>query len=200
VIHPGQTLITYVARTLEPYRGFHTFMRALPDLLRQMPHAQVAIVGKEQGGYGRAPGQGGTWKQVMLDEVGSKIDQERIHFLGTLPYSELLNLFRLSTVHVYLTYPFVLSWSLLDAMACGCALVGSATGPVMEVIQDGENGVLTEFFDPPALAESIVTLAESPERRARLSANARATVLNRYDFRTVCLPAYERLMQEALAA
>jgi glycosyltransferase involved in cell wall biosynthesis len=198
VVRPGQVLITYVARSLEPYRGFHTFMRALPHLLALMPHAQVAIVGKEPTSYGRRPSQGGSWKQVMLDEVGSKIDPDRVHFLGTLPYPDLINLFRLSTVHVYLTYPFVLSWSLLEAMACGCAVVGSATGPVLEVIRDGENGLLADFFDAPELAHTITALVESPDLRARLSAKARETVLQQYDFRTASLPAYERLMQDAL--
>lgn len=198
VIKPGQVLITYVARSLEPYRGFHIFMRSLPHILRLLPHAQVAIVGKEKASYGRPPRQGGTWKQAMLDEVGSRLDGERVHFLGTLSYSELVNLFRLSTVHTYLTYPFVLSWSLLDAMACGCSIVGSRTGPVAEVIQDGANGILTDFFDERELAQKIALVAEDPDLRARLSANARKTVLENYDFRTVCLPAYERLMDEAL--
>jgi glycosyltransferase involved in cell wall biosynthesis len=200
VIHPGQTLITYVARSMEPYRGFHTFMRALPHLQKHLPHAHVAIVGKEKTSYGRSPSHGQTWKQVMLDEVGASVDWERVHFLGTLPYASLINLFRLSTVHVYLTYPFVLSWSLLEAMAAGCAVVGSATEPVMEVIQDRENGLLTNFFDSRALAEKIAGLAEDSDLRQRLSLNARNTVVERYDFRTVSWPAYDRLIADVLAA
>jgi glycosyltransferase involved in cell wall biosynthesis len=198
MIHPGQTLITYVSRSLEPYRGFHTFMRSLPHLLKMMPHAHVALVGKEKATYGRNPQQGGTWKQALLDELAGQIDLERVHFLGTLPYSDLLNLFRLSTVHVYLTYPFVLSWSLLDAMACGCAIVGSATGPVAEVIRDGENGVLVDFFDAPELAYQVAMLAEDADVRSRLSTSARSLAVSRYDYRTVCLPAYERLIQATL--
>jgi glycosyltransferase involved in cell wall biosynthesis len=116
-----------------------------------------------------------------------------------LPYEELINLFRLSTVHIYLTYPFILSWSLLDAMASGCAVVGSATGPVVEVIQDGHNGVLADFFDVQALAERIASVASDRDLRRQLSENARQTVLDRYDFKTVCWPAYERLINEALA-
>jgi glycosyltransferase involved in cell wall biosynthesis len=198
VIEPGQTLITYVSRSLEPYRGFHTFMRALPHLQKLLPHAHVAIVGKEKASYGRNPVRGRTWKQVMLDEVGSQLDWDRVHFLGTLPYSALINLFRLSTVHVYLTYPFVLSWSLLEAMATGCAVVGSATEPVMEVIQDGENGLLTDFFDHRELADKITGLAEDSDLRTRLSANARSTVVGRYDYRSVSWPAYEGLMSAVL--
>jgi glycosyltransferase involved in cell wall biosynthesis len=199
-IEPGQTLITYVSRSMEPYRGFHTFLRALPHLQQLLPHAQVAIVGKEMTSYGRNPGHGRTWKQVMIEEVGSEVDWTRVHFLGTLPYAALINLFRLSTVHVYLTYPFILSWSLLDAMATGCTVVGSATAPVMEVIQDGENGVLADFFDGRELAEKIASLADDEDWRAQLSARARQTVIDRFDFQTVCWPAYERLIQEALAS
>ncbi|MET0743359.1 MAG: glycosyltransferase, partial [Microvirga sp.] len=139
-IEPGGTLITYVSRSLEPYRGFHTFMRALPSLLERLPDAQIALVGGLQPSSGRSPTGGGTWKEKLLAEVGPRIDHERVHFLGRLPYKDLLNLFRLSTVHVYLTSPFVLSWSLIDAMACGCAIVASDTTPVREVIEDGRNG------------------------------------------------------------
>ncbi|QRM35587.1 glycosyltransferase [Microvirga sp. VF16] len=198
-IQPGQTLITYSVRSLEPYRGFHSFMRALPHLQALLPEAHVAIVGKEPTSYGRNPSQGRTWKQVMVEEIESQVDWERVHFLGTLPYDGLINLFRLSTVHVYLTYPFILSWSLLDAMASGCAIVGSSTGPVVEVIQDGYNGVLADFFDAQALAERIASVASDRDLRQQLSENARQTVLERYDFKTVCWPAYERLMNEALA-
>jgi glycosyltransferase involved in cell wall biosynthesis len=199
VIEPGQTLITYASRSLEPYRGFHSFMRALPHLQALLPEAHVAIVGKEPTSYGRNPGQGRTWKQVMVEEVGSQVNWERVHFLGTMPYNGLINLFRLSTVHVYLTYPFILSWSLLDAMASGCAMVASATAPVMEVIQDGYDGALVDFFDTQALAERIASVAIDRDLRQRLSENARQTVLGRYDFQTVCWPAYERLMNEVLA-
>ncbi|WP_210489550.1 glycosyltransferase [Microvirga antarctica] len=197
---PGGTLITYVARSMEPYRGFHTFMRALPHLLRLLPHAQVAIVGKDEPSYGRRPAQGGSWKQAMLAEVGAQIDRDRVHFLGTLTYSDLIALFRLSTVHAYLTYPFVLSWSLLDGMACGCAVVGSATAPVMEVIRDGQNGVLADFFDARALAETIAATAENARLRAHITINARQTIMDSYDFRGVSLPAYESLIRTALDA
>jgi glycosyltransferase involved in cell wall biosynthesis len=199
VIAPGTTLITYVVRSLEPYRGFHTFMRALPALQRLLPDAHIAIVGKDDPSYGRKPSSGQTWRQVLLDEVGSDLDRRRVHFLGTLPYDELINLFCLSTVHVYLTYPFVLSWSLLEAMATGCAVVGSATAPVQEVIADGHNGLLTDFFDHAALAETVAALADDLSLRQRLSGNARQTVVERYDFETVAWPAYERLLQEVLA-
>lgn len=197
---PGQTLITFVARSMEPYRGFHSFMRALPALQALLPDAHFAIVGKEKPSYGRKPMGGGTWQQVLLDEVGPSLDHSRVHFLGTLPYGKLINLFRLSTVHVYLTYPFVLSWSLLEAMATGCAIVGSATDPVREVIQDGENGVLVDFFEAGALANEVAALAQDLDRRRKLARAARQTVIEHYDFKSVTWPAHERLMQETLAS
>jgi glycosyltransferase involved in cell wall biosynthesis len=197
---PGQILITFVARSMEPYRGFHSFMRALPTLQALLPDAHFAIVGKEQPSYGRKPKGGGTWQQLLLKEVGPSLDHSRIHFLGTLPYGRLINLFRLSTVHVYLTYPFVLSWSLLDAMATGCTIVGSATDPVREVIRDGENGVLVDFFDVQALAHAVAALAQDPARRQTLALAARQTVVEHYDFKTVTWPAFERLIQETLTS
>ncbi|WP_112661578.1 glycosyltransferase [Microvirga flavescens] len=198
-LREGQPLITYVARSLEPYRGFHTFMRALPRLLEILPDAHVAIVGKEPPSYGRNPPEGGTWKQRMLKEVGDDIDTERVHFFGTLPYPELINLFRRSSAHVYLTYPFVLSWSLIDAMACGCAIVASATEPVEEVIRDGENGLLADFFDHQALAEKLALVVDDQNLRQRLSKNARQTAVSQFDFKTVALPAYEKLIADLLA-
>ncbi|MGO4706847.1 glycosyltransferase [Microvirga sp. 2MCAF38] len=198
VLSSERPLVTYVARSLEPYRGFHTFMRSVPRILEMLPDAHIAIVGQEPPSYGRSPQQGGTWKQVMLEEVGSKIDFDRVHFLGTLTYPDLLNLFRLSTVHVYLTYPFVLSWSLIDAMACGCAIVASATEPVEEVISDGKNGLLTDFFDHRMLAEKITSIVEDEELRRALSSSARKTAVKRFDFKTVALPAYEKLISELI--
>ncbi len=197
-LHTGQPVVTYVARSLEPYRGFHTFMRAVPHLQKMHPEVQVVVVGKEPASYGRNPPKGGTWKEALLAEVGNAVDPERLHFLGTLPYGDLLNLFRLSTVHVYLTYPFVLSWSLLDAMACGCAIVGSATPPVEEIIRDGQNGLLTDFFGARELADRIVELIDDRGLRERISAGARTTATEQFDFKTVSLPAYEDLLRELL--
>jgi glycosyltransferase involved in cell wall biosynthesis len=171
-------------------------MRALPRLLKKNPSTQVVIVGKEEVSYGRPPREGGTWKQKLLAEVGPELDPARVHFAGTLAYGDLINLFRLSTVHVYLTYPFVLSWSLLEAMATGCAIVGSQTGPVTEVIRDGENGLLTDFFDEYELLEKVSSLLEDRFRRESLSIAARETVVENYDFRRVTLPQYEALIAD----
>jgi glycosyltransferase involved in cell wall biosynthesis len=147
-------LVTFINRNLEPYRGYHSFMRALPQMLAGDPQLHVAMVGGEDKGYGAAAPQGKTWRQVYEAEVFGKLTSQqeaRVHYLGKLPHDQLVRLYQTSTVHVYLTYPFVLSWSVLEAMSAGCAVVASRTGPVEEVIQDGDNGVLVDFFNPSAL-------------------------------------------------
>ncbi|MBC5764738.1 glycosyltransferase family 4 protein [Ramlibacter albus] len=185
-------VVTFVNRNLEPYRGYHVFMRSLPTLLRERPNARVLIVGGTATGYGRAPPQGTTWRDVFLAEVRPRLREEdlkRIHFLGSLPYDKFVALLQLSTVHVYLTYPFVLSWSLLEAMSIGCAVVASDTAPVREAIRDGDNGVLVPFFEPERLAGEIARLLADPAARGRLGAKARSDVIERYDLLTRCLPA-----------
>ncbi len=187
----GDEVITFVNRNLEPYRGFHIFMRALPELLRQRPSARVLIVGGEDVSYGARPADGVSWKQRFSDEVRPQMNGEawsRIHFLGRIPYSRFIELLQLSTVHVYLTYPFVLSWSLLEAMSAGCAIVASDTAPVREAIRHDETGRLVDFFDARALAGEIAALLDDPERRRALGERARQFVQRHYDLRRVCLP------------
>jgi len=184
-------VITFVNRNLEPYRGFHIFMRALPEILRRRPNARVLLVGDEGVSYGAAPKSGGSWKEVMTAEVRpgiSDADWQRVHFLGRIPYPDYIRLLQVSTVHVYLTYPFVLSWSLVEAMSTGCAIVASNTGPVREVMTDGVTGDMVDFFAPDALAAAVDRLAASPERRAALGAAARDRVVRDYDLQAVCLP------------
>ncbi|WP_226779817.1 glycosyltransferase [Oceaniglobus trochenteri] len=184
-------VITFVNRNLEPYRGFHVFMRGLGDLLRRRPQARVIVVGGDSVSYGTAPKEGGTWKEKMTAEVRGAIpdaDWARVHFVGKLPYGDFLSLLQVSTVHLYLTYPFVLSWSLMEAMSCEAAIVASATQPVEEVITDGETGVLFDFFDSRAMVDQIDRLCGDPDLRARLGRAARARVLERYDLKSVCLP------------
>jgi glycosyltransferase involved in cell wall biosynthesis len=185
-------VVTFVNRQLEPYRGYHVFMRALPALLRARPRAQVLIVGGEGTAYGPPAPPGTSWKQRFADEVRPRLTAQewaRVHFLGQLPYAQFVALLQLSTVHVYLTYPFVLSWSLLEAMSVGGAIVASDTAPVREVVTHGDTGVLVDFFDSAALAAQVVRLLDDAAERARLGANARARVRQRYDLRRVCLPA-----------
>lgn len=176
-------VITYFARGLEPMRGFHIFMRAIPEIQRARPNAEIVVVGAEETSYGNPPPDGGTWKQYCLREVLSEIDLSRVHFLDRLPHASLRALMQVSTAHVYLTYPFVLSWSCIEAMSVGCAIVASDTAPVRDVIEDDENGVLTPFHDHRALAAAICDLVADAPRRARLSKAARETALFGFDIR-----------------
>ncbi|HEX2546736.1 MAG TPA: glycosyltransferase, partial [Ramlibacter sp.] len=150
----GDEVITFVNRNLEPYRGFHVFMRALPEILERRPNAHCVIVGRDAVSYGAPPAGGGSWREVMLREVGARLPRGRVHFLGGLPYADYLRVLQVSACHVYLTYPFVLSWSLMEALSTGCTVVASRTGPVEEVITDGKTGRFFDFFDPQGLSRS----------------------------------------------
>ena len=192
----GDEVITYVARNLEPYRGFHVFMRALPELLKRRPDARVIVVGGDEVSYGSKPKGGGTWRETMLEETG--IDTARVHFLGRVPYAEYLKILQISSVHVYLSYPFVLSWSMLEAMAAGCMVVASRTAPVEEVIEDGVNGVLVDFHDPGALARRVDEVLDDARGQKRMRRRARETVLARFDLKD-CLERQEALIRRAVA-
>ncbi|HKK97837.1 MAG TPA: glycosyltransferase [Marivita sp.] len=184
-------VVTFINRNLEPYRGYHVFMRALPELLRRRPNAQITILGGDETSYGAKPPAGKTWKQIFIDEVRGVISDEdwaRVHFLGRVPYDQFLSLIQVGTVHVYLTYPFVLSWSLVESMSAECAIVASNTAPVKEVMTDGETGVLIDFFDTSALVDETCALLDDPERRAMLGRNARHFVQANYDLTDICLP------------
>lgn len=184
-------VITFVNRNLEPYRGYHTFMRSLPRILSERPFARVLIVGGEGVSYGSKPGSQLSWKQIFINEVRPLIpdsDWQRVHFLGSVPYETFIGLLQLSTVHIYLTYPFVLSWSLLEAMSAGCAIVGSNTEPVKEVISHNFNGLLVDFFDSDALAAEVCHLLEHPDKQDLLSRNARNYAVEHFDVQSKCLP------------
>lgn len=181
-------VITFVSRNLEPYRGFHILTRALPELLRRRPRAKVLIVGHDGTGYGAAAPAGTTWKQHFLGEVAGQFDPARVLFVGMLDYRNFLNILRLSRLHIYLTYPFVLSWSLLEAMATGCAVLASDTAPLREFIMDGETGALVPFFDREALVDRACALLEDDDLRRHLGARARERVVETVDLRTICLP------------
>ncbi len=196
-------VITFVNRNLEPYRGYHTFMRALPGILQLRPRARVLLVGASGVSYGARPDPARygskSWKEMFADEVRGSIsdaDWSRVHFLGQLPYPNYVELLQLSSVHVYLTYPFVLSWSLLEAMSAGCAIVASNTAPLREAISHDQTGRLVNFFDPPALAQEVCRLLGNPAERDRLGQHARAFARTHYDLKTICLP---KQVQWALA-
>ena len=192
-------VVTYVARNLEPYRGFHVFMRALPDILRRRPKAHVLIVGGDEVSYGQASPDGRSYRDIMLDEVGRDLDLSRVHFLGKLPYVTYLSVLRISSAHVYLTYPFVLSWSFMEAMATGCLMIGSSTIPVEEVLRDRQNGLLVDFFDGPGLADRIDEVFEHPDRMQTLRERARRTMVENYDLHSVILPRYRALLDDLIA-
>ncbi|MDP1980134.1 glycosyltransferase family 4 protein [Undibacterium sp.] len=185
-------VITFVNRNLEPYRGYHIFMRALPQILAQRPNARVLIVGGDDVSYGAKSASGKSWKEIFLSEVSTQLPEsamQRIHFLGNIPYQHFIPLLQLSRVHVYLTYPFVLSWSLLEAMSAGCAIVASNTRPLHEAIRQNETGRLVDFFDAAALTQEVCDLLDQPEERQRLGENARRFACEFYDLQKVCLPA-----------
>jgi glycosyltransferase involved in cell wall biosynthesis len=177
----GDEIVTYVARNLEPYRGFPSFMRSLPALQRARPNAKILIVGGDETSYGAMPQEGRTYRQQLLDELGDALDPSSVRFLGKVPYPLFLKLLQVSAAHVYLTYPFVLSWSMLEAMAAGCLVVGSRTPPVEEVLRDGENGLLVDFFAPEKIAEKLIAALEAPQDFAALRKNARQSVIETYD-------------------
>lgn len=188
VLRPGDEVVTFIGRGLEPYRGFPNFMRALPEILARRPAAQVVVVGGEEPHYGGKPPGGGTWKARLLAELEGRIDLSRLHFTGKVPHAALQALLSISAAHVYLTYPFVLSWSMLEAMSCGCLVIGSATAPVQEVIEHGRNGLLVDFFDVEAIAATVVGALADPAAMAPLRRAARETISIHYDLRKVCLP------------
>lgn len=194
----GDEIVTYVARNLEPYRGFPTFMRSLPHVLQARPKARVVIVGGDDVSYGKPLPAGQTHRQLLLDELGDGFDKTRVHFLGRVPYDSFLKLLQVSAAHVYLTYPFVLSWSMMEAMASGCLLVGSDTPPVREMITHGENGLLVDFFSPERLAGTVIQALADRAETVSMRVAARRLVVDRYDLESVCLPA-QRAWVERLA-
>ena len=191
-------VVTFISRGLEPYRGFHVFMRALPDLLRRRPSAHVVLVGGDTPSYGRAPTGASSWREKLLAEIGDRLDLSRVHFTGKIPYPSLISLLQISRAHVYLTYPFVLSWSLLEAMSLGAPVAASATAPVKEVIEAGSNGLLFDFFDRDALLDSVCRLLGDADLRQALGSAARRSIVDSFDLRTRCLPAQLVLAQEML--
>lgn len=197
ILAPGDEVLSFVNRNLEPYRGYHIFMRALPEVMKARPEAQIVIVGGDAQSYGPAPAKGMTWKQIFLDEVKDRVDLSRIHFLGNVPYPEFLSLLQVTRVHAYLTYPFVLSWSMLEAMSAGALVVGSRTKPVEELIRDGENGRLVDFFDVNGWSEALTAALADPEAAAPLRAAARATISDSYDLKRHSLPRLVEFVENA---
>ena len=191
----GSPVVTFVARDLEPYRGFPQVLEAAAKVVRQRPDALFVFVGGDGTSYGVPPPGGGAWKDHILASLD--IPQENIVFPGVVPHSVLRQLFQISAAHLYLTYPFVLSWSVLEAMACGALVIGSDTAPVREVIKAGRNGLLVPFFDTDALAEAILGVLKAPERHFEMRAAARRTVERRFRL-TDCLERQQYLLENLI--
>jgi glycosyltransferase involved in cell wall biosynthesis len=187
-------IVTYATRGMEPYRGFPQFMRAAALLLKRRPGLHIVIAGSDTVAYSRKLPQGQSYKQRALEELGAA-DLSRLHFTGALPYGPYLQLLRASAAHVYLTVPFVLSWSLLEAMATGCLVIGSDTAPVREVIEDGRTGLLADFFSPAEIAARVGDALDNRARMAPMRQAARDLIRQRYALSDL-LPRHIALMRE----
>jgi glycosyltransferase involved in cell wall biosynthesis len=190
----AKEIVTYATRGMEPYRGFPQFMRAAALLLKRRPGLHIVVAGSDTVAYSRKLPAGQSYKQQALDELGAA-DLSRLHFTGALPYGQYLQLLRASAAHVYLTVPFVLSWSLLESMAAGCLVVGSDTAPVREVIADGRNGLLVDFFSPEAIADKVIWALDHRREGDKLRAAARDFIVQRYALADL-LPRQIALMRE----
>ena len=196
VLDRSTPVITFINRRFEPLRGFHIFMRALPKVLAAIANVHVLLIGADDADvYGVRPIGGGTWKQRLLEEMKGRLDARRVHFTGSVDHDRMLSALSISTAHVYYTYPFVLSWSFLEAMACRCFIVASDTAPVRDAIRNGENGLLLDFFDVDALAEALIRACREPEAFVPLRDAARDTVVARYDRDRICRPAWLDLVK-----
>lgn len=181
VLKKGDPIVTYVTRNFEHYRGSHQFIRAIKHIQELHPEAKVLAVGADDVSYGRRPPNGKHFRVMELEEV--KPDLSRVYFTGRIPYEDFIKVLQISSVHIYLTVPFVLSWSMLESMAAGCVVVGSATAPVQEIIADGENGLLVDFFSPKGIARKAVEVLKNQEKYEFMREAARQTIIDRYETR-----------------
>lgn len=194
VFRPGDEVISFVNRNLEPYRGYHIFMRALPAILAARPKAQAVIVGGDAVSYGGAPANGASWKDFFLAEVRERLPLPRVHFVNRIPFNDFVSLMQVTAAHIYLTYPFVLSWSMLQAMSAGAPLIASATSPVLEVVEDGVNGLVVDFFAVETLAQRVVDVLARPQDYADMRSAARRTVVEKFDLSSLCLPRWLEIL------
>jgi glycosyltransferase involved in cell wall biosynthesis len=186
-------IVTYVGRGMEPYRGFPQFMEAVALIQQRRPNCHVVVVGEDRVAYGKPLPDGKTYKQLMLEKLS--LDLSRLHFTGSLPYGQYLQVLQASSAHIYLTRPFVLSWSMLEAMATGCLIVGSNTAPVKEVIKDGQNGLLVDFFSPEDIATRVDEVLKHRDRMNAIRIQARETIVKNYDLAKL-LPQHVRWLSQ----
>lgn len=192
----GDEVVTYVTRNFEHYRGFPTFVKAAKLITERRPNCHIIAVGADDVSYGRRPPAGKTFRQMYLEET--PLDLSRVHFVGPLPYHHFLKVVQLSSAHIYLTYPFVLSWSMLEAMSTEALVIGSSTQPVMEVIRDGHNGLLVDFFSPEQVADRVDQVFAHKDRMQDLRRAARQTILDRYALKKL-LPLHMNLINDLAA-
>jgi glycosyltransferase involved in cell wall biosynthesis len=192
-LREAQEVVTYVARGMEPYRGFPQFIETLALLQQRRPHCHAVIVGENRVAYGKTLPDGKTYKDLMLEKV--PLDLNRVHFTGLLPYPEYLQVLQASSVHIYLTRPFVLSWSMLEALSAGCLVVASRTAPVTEIVRDGVNGLLVDFFSPQEIADRVEDALDHPTQMAPIRVKARETIQERYDLAQL-LPQHLQWIQQ----
>lgn len=192
----GDPVITYVTRNFEHYRGFHQFMRAVKIIQEKNPNVHIIAVGADDVSYGRRAPSGQTFRQMMLQEI--QPDMDRLHFVGQVSYDAFRTILQISAAHIYLTVPFVLSWSMLEAMSAGCVVVGSNTQPVREVMEDGHNGLLVDFFSPQQIADTALDVVENPEKYEQIRKNARQTIIDRFDLKKL-LPMHQKLIEQVAA-
>jgi glycosyltransferase involved in cell wall biosynthesis len=189
----GDEVVTYIARNFEPYRGFPTFIQAAERFLKGRPNAHIIAVGADGVSYGKSLAGGQTYRSEWMKKTS--LDPERIHFTGMLDYASLVRVMQVSAAHIYLTYPFVLSWSSMEAMAAGCLMIASDTQPVREIISDGENGLLADFFSPEKLAEKLCYALDNQEKLRFLREAARRTIQRNYSLSDM-LPLHMELIED----
>ncbi|MCC0176262.1 glycosyltransferase family 4 protein [Waterburya agarophytonicola K14] len=190
-----EEIVTYVARGMEPYRGFPQLIEAIALLQQKRPQCHFVIVGKNRVAYGKSLPDGKTYKEAMLEKF--PLDMSRVHFTDLLPYDEYLQVLQASSAHIYLTRPFVLSWSMLEALSTGCLIVASDTAPVTEVIEDNVNGLLVNFFNPQQVCDRVIEALDNPEKMASIRTKAREIILEKYDLAKL-LPQHLQWVKDAV--
>lgn len=196
VLTAQDEVVTYVARNFEPYRGFPTAMRAFKEIQKRRPNCHIVCVGADGVSYGKQPPAGQTYRRMLLEEL--KPDMSRLHFIGYLPYDQMVNVMRVSSAHIYLTVPFVLSWSMMESMSAGCLLLGSNTPPVREVLEHDKNGLLVDFFNPDSIADTVDRIFNDKTRLRHLRVAARQTIIDRFDLKKL-LPMHTQLIRDVAA-
>ena len=195
-ISPSTRVITYVSRGFESMRGFDIFMRSAKLIYEQYPDVQFIVMGTDRIAYGGDESYTGgkSFKEYVLSK--DKYDLDKIRFVGRVSPTDLAQILASSDLHMYLTVPFVLSWSMMDAMSCGAVVLGSATSPVMEMIKDGENGFTADFFKPEEFAEKAVRVLRNPDEFRPLGRAAEQMIKDKYSLDAV-LPQMLRMYEEA---